>query len=53
MLFLKCCKGRLAPALAATSGVYDISDITQFFNHDKSSSISQLIREKITRSPEF
>ena len=36
----------LPPGLAGTSGVLDISQITQSFNHDKSSSISQLIESK-------
>ena len=40
------CIGGLAPGLAATSGVLDLSDITQSFNHDESSSISQLIKGK-------
>ena len=31
----------------STSGVLDISDITRFFDHVKSSSISQLIKDKL------
>ena len=38
--------GGLAPGLVGTSGVLDISDITQFFYHDKSSSIFQLLKGK-------
>ena len=36
----------LPPGLADTSGVLDVSEITQSFNYDKSSSISQLIKSK-------
>ena len=32
--------------LAATAGVLDISEIKKFFDQDKSSSISQLIKGK-------
>ena len=39
-------KGKLARGLAVTLEVLDISDITQSFDHDKSSSISQLIKGK-------
>ena len=38
--------GGLVSGLAATSGVLDISKITQFFDHGKPSSISQLIKGK-------
>ena len=37
----------LVSGFPATSSVYDISKITQFFHHDKSSSISQLVRSKL------
>ena len=39
--------GGLPSELAATSGVLDISDIRQSFNHDESSSISLLIKGKL------
>ena len=35
--------GRLTAGLEATVGILDISDIIQSFDHDKVSSISQLI----------
>ena len=35
-----------AAGLAGASGVLDISEIMQSFDHDKSSSISQLIKGK-------
>ena len=38
--------GGLAFGLSATAAVLDISDIIQFFDHDKLSSISQLIKGK-------
>ena len=38
--------GRLAFGLAGTSRVLDISDIIQFLVHDKSSSVSQLVKGK-------
>ena len=38
--------GGLALELAVTAGALDISDITQYLDHDKSSSISQLINGK-------
>ena len=38
--------GGLAAGLTGTSGVLYISNIIQFFDHDKSSSISQLIKSK-------
>ena len=38
--------GGSAPGLVGTSGVLDISDITQFLYHDKLSFISQLIKSK-------
>ena len=31
--------------LATTAGVLDVSEITQFFDHDKPRSISQLLKE--------
>ena len=40
--------GGLALELAVTAGALDISDITQYLDHDKSSSISQLINGKLT-----
>ena len=38
--------------LTGTSGVLDVSELTQFFAHDKSSSITQLIKDK-SRSPKI
>ena len=38
--------GRLVFGLEGASGVLYIFDITNFFDHDKSSFISQLIKEK-------
>ena len=35
-----------AGLISPTSPVLDISEITQSFNHDRSSSISQLIKDK-------
>ena len=39
-------KGRLVYELAVTSGVFDIWGVTQSFDHDRSSSISQLVKDK-------
>ena len=38
--------GELASGLVGTSRVLDISDVIQFFDHGKLSSISQLIKDK-------
>ena len=39
--------GELAFWLASNAGVFDISDIRECFDHEKSSSISQLINGKL------
>ena len=38
--------GRLALGLVGTPGIFYISDITQYLDHDKSSSILQIINGK-------
>ena len=38
--------GELASGLVGTSGVLNTLEITQSFNHNKSSSISQLLKGK-------
>ena len=43
----------LVSGFPTTSSVYDVSKIAQFFDHDKSSSISQLIRSKLRDLPKL